>query len=589
MSRQSVRNRSLKLLGVPPGHRKKLAGHALDKVGAFASYCAQARGVRRISSFLGVGEVEAETWARRAREQCPELGSPATFAAQGMLALGCLAAELSDNSSIVEADPWKRIDLRTVPATVSRVRELDGPRDQGRLRGTCVAFALVAASEQVWRRVERHARDPEIRLSEQFLYWRCKEEDGHPGPGTYPREAAREVVETGICRRDTWPYDPEPGESEGQGPPPPRSTAEARRYRVGGVADLTSDRTSREMLDSIVGCLAGIERWPGRVVAIGMRLHESFLGADVETYGRVPVPLPGEQVVGHHEMVVVGYELGDEFPGGGVFLVRNSWGTGWARKCEIGGGHCLITFRHALEQVLFAHALLARSEIRSTTRHGRGRRVARPVGRFQAALTRYAGSRFPIVARRISERPVASMVLAAAAAATLLPEQLRQPIGLLLTSIMLVVLLLRVKVLRPHVLAATRHLREHAGMVATAVVRRMRSDVSPAIQARIMEWLGPSIGAGILLMAVWPGLVIPVAAISGIVLVVAACFGRVEGRAALIIGLLAALCTLSCAAQSLIPARFSLTLLSVGLLLGLTESFMARSALFEEHASGGPE
>ena len=578
MSRQSIRSRSLTSLRVPLGHRQQLAEHGLDTVGAFASYGAQAGGIQRISSFLGTDVSRVESWAKKARDLCPELGSQAGFARGGMLALGCLASDLTRRSSPVEMDPWRRIDVRTLPSRASHAHVLDAPRDQGR-RGSCVAFGFVAAQEQVWRRVDRDAPDPEVRLSEQYLYWRCKEEDGHPGSGTYPRVAAAEVVTMGACRRQTWPYDPDPGETEGHGPPPPGATEEARRYRVGGTADLTAGRSQREMLDSVIGCVAGIEAWPGRVVPIGMRMHESFLGADVETYGRVPVPLPGEEVVGYHEMVVVGYQLGDEFPGGGVLLVRNSWGTGWARKCEIGPGHCFITFRHALEHVLFAHALLAQSETRSARSGRRGRRHARSRRRHQMALMQYAGARFPILAYRASKRPITSLVLAAAAAAALLPEPLRQPVGLFLTSIMLVALLLRVSAMRPHILSTVRHLRERAGKAAAGALRRLRGEVSPTLHTKIEKWIGPSLGMGVLILIVWPGLVLPVAAVAGTTLVFTVCIGKVEGRAALIIGLLAACCLLACTEQSLVSARFSLTLVSVGLLLGHGESAFSRSVL----------
>ena len=38
--------------------------------------------------------------------------------------------------------------------------------------------------------------------------------------------------------------------------------------------------------------------------------------------------------MGGHAMCMVGYQDDADVPGGGYFLVRNSWGTAWARKAR---------------------------------------------------------------------------------------------------------------------------------------------------------------------------------------------------------------------------------------------------------------
>lgn len=54
--------------------------------------------------------------------------------------------------------------------------------------------------------------------------------------------------------------------------------------------------------------------------------------------GEIPLPTGGEQVLGGHAIVAVGYDDGKAItnPGGGkpttgAFLIRNSWGTGWGQ------------------------------------------------------------------------------------------------------------------------------------------------------------------------------------------------------------------------------------------------------------------
>ncbi len=67
-----------------------------------------------------------------------------------------------------------------LPGSVRLADRLFPVRDQGE-RGTCVAFASVALREFLTERTDE--------LSEQFLYWACKELDGVPGAGTFIRTA----------------------------------------------------------------------------------------------------------------------------------------------------------------------------------------------------------------------------------------------------------------------------------------------------------------------------------------------------------------------------------------------------------------
>lgn len=64
----------------------------------------------------------------------------------------------------------------------------------------------------------------------------------------------------------------------------------------------------------------------GRYIAFGFSVYESFESAQVAETGIVPLPKRGEQLLGGHEVVAVGYLL----QGGKLyFLCQNSWGTEW--------------------------------------------------------------------------------------------------------------------------------------------------------------------------------------------------------------------------------------------------------------------
>jgi len=45
-------------------------------------------------------------------------------------------------------------------------------------------------------------------------------------------------------------------------------------------------------------------------------------------------------------MCMVGYEDGPDVPGGGFFLVRNSWGTTWGRDSAIEPGYARIPYAY---------------------------------------------------------------------------------------------------------------------------------------------------------------------------------------------------------------------------------------------------
>jgi C1A family cysteine protease len=70
------------------------------------------------------------------------------------------------------------------------------------------------------------------------------------------------------------------------------------------------------------GCLAS-----GYPFVFGFTVYESFESQEVAKTGKAPMPKPGEQVLGGHAVVAVGYDDGQQ-----CFIVRNSWGLKWGMK-----------------------------------------------------------------------------------------------------------------------------------------------------------------------------------------------------------------------------------------------------------------
>jgi C1A family cysteine protease len=75
-------------------------------------------------------------------------------------------------------------------------------------------------------------------------------------------------------------------------------------------------------LNQMKGCLAS-----GYPFAFGFTVYESFESQQVAQTGNAPMPQPGEQVLGGHAVLAVGYDDANQW-----FIVRNSWGTAWGMK-----------------------------------------------------------------------------------------------------------------------------------------------------------------------------------------------------------------------------------------------------------------
>ncbi len=208
-----------------------------------------------------------------------------------------------------------------------------GPvRNQGQ-RGTCVAHASAAVREYLLG-----GQPPALEFSEQYHYWDCKQHDLIPNqPGTYIRIAMARLQENGICLEETWPYNPNliPG-NEGQGPAPQPAIDGAGRYRISG--------STRLVPTQIEGLCASLAR--GKPVAFAVPVYDYWFAEPVRSTGDVRLPLPGEPLAGGHAMCLAGYQYNEVVPGGGFFLVRNSWGADWAWNSTIAPGYARIPFAY---------------------------------------------------------------------------------------------------------------------------------------------------------------------------------------------------------------------------------------------------
>jgi hypothetical protein len=218
-------------------------------------------------------------------------------------------------------------------------------RNQGS-RGTCVAHAVVAALEY-WL----HSKGSYQDMSEQFLYWNAKSNDGAPAlPGTWISITAPLVQRDGVCPEPAWPYNgiPIPG-NEGQGPAPAGTQAQALSFRTPATAlPATSVSDYKTALAS--------NRW----VPFSIPVYNSwYLSSQVRLTGDITNPIPGEVRAGGHAMCIVGcIDLPDRPElGGGRFILRNSWGTLWGQTSPYGAGYGTIPYIYIQRFAMEAYTL----------------------------------------------------------------------------------------------------------------------------------------------------------------------------------------------------------------------------------------
>lgn len=190
--------------------------------------------------------------------------------------------------------------------------------DQGSL-GSCTANAIGAAFE--FGQVKQGLKD--FMPSRLFIYYNERAMEGtiDTDSGAMIRDGMKSVAKVGVCTEVTWPYDiPKFTEK-----PPTKAYTEAKKHQA-----LVYRRVLGQ-LHQMQGCLA-----QGYPFVFGFAVYESFMSPEVAKTGKVPLPPRGEQMIGGHAVLAVGYDDSKQ-----AFIVRNSWGDKWGIKgyCEMPYGY----------------------------------------------------------------------------------------------------------------------------------------------------------------------------------------------------------------------------------------------------------
>jgi len=214
--------------------------------------------------------------------------------------------------------------LTTLPTKTDLRSKMPKVYDQGQL-GSCTANAIGAAFE--FGQVKQGQKD--FMPSRLFIYYNERAMEGtvDTDSGAMIRDGMKSISKLGVCTEDTWPYDIPKFTQK----PPGKAYTEAKKHQA-----LVYRRVLGQ-LHQMQGCLA-----QGYPFVFGFSVYESFMSPEVAKTGKVPLPPRGEQLIGGHAVLAVGYDDAEQ-----SFIVRNSWRTGWGIK-----GYCLMPYGYLTDPQL---------------------------------------------------------------------------------------------------------------------------------------------------------------------------------------------------------------------------------------------
>jgi C1A family cysteine protease len=218
-----------------------------------------------------------------------------------------------------------------LPPSINHAGIMPQCKQQGQ-RGTCVAFAMTAVHEY-YRRAAASAQE---NFSEQFLYHETKRIDGQPNIcGTWNVKAKQALDSLGQCLGSVWPYNPNlPCNNNGTEPASARTDAAGRKMQTAVLPP--------KDVDAIKTALAC-----GSVVAFSIPVYDSwFKSSEVARTGRITMRIGNELQKGGHAMCLIGYQDEAKSPGGGYFILRNSWFGVWGTACPYGSGNGTIPYAY---------------------------------------------------------------------------------------------------------------------------------------------------------------------------------------------------------------------------------------------------
>lgn len=180
-------------------------------------------------------------------------------------------------------------------------------RDQSQL-GCCTGFGIRGAVG--FDLATQHCPMP-FDPSPLYIYWLERSYEGtvDEDAGAEIRDGVKQIAKYGVTDEKLWPYDI----NRYQDKPSQEAFAFAKQHRAIRYQRVLQDERH------IKSALAS-----GFPVIFGFNVYESFESDMVAQSGVLDLPGPGEQLLGGHCVLMVGYEDASR-----RVKVMNSWGTEW--------------------------------------------------------------------------------------------------------------------------------------------------------------------------------------------------------------------------------------------------------------------
>ena len=191
----------------------------------------------------------------------------------------------------------------SLPVVVDLRNKMPAVYDQGYL-GSCVANAFCGLVGYVKPSVSNGSR--------LFAYYCQRERENtiSEDAGATLSSGIKSLKKYGVCQESDWPYDI----SKFAVRPPQKCYDDALQNIV--LQSKNIPRNKDAMKNSL---------FKGNPFVVGFLVYESFESQKVANTGYVPLPnLRKEKLLGGHAVTCVGYDENKK-----VWIMRNSWGTGW--------------------------------------------------------------------------------------------------------------------------------------------------------------------------------------------------------------------------------------------------------------------
>jgi C1A family cysteine protease len=197
--------------------------------------------------------------------------------------------------------------VQVLPTSVSLQAQCPGIYQQGN-KGSCTSQAIAGDLEFLQMKQQEKSETP----SRLFIYYNERAMEGtvNQDAGAEIRDGIYSVAKLGACPESEWPYSDD--DIQFKKKPSKRCYTDALKHQALSyqrITGLTQMKTS----------LAA-----GFPFVFGFLVYESFESNEVASTGVMPTPVHGEQLLGGHAIMAVGYDDASQ-----RLLIRNSWGASW--------------------------------------------------------------------------------------------------------------------------------------------------------------------------------------------------------------------------------------------------------------------